>query len=356
MRVSFVLPSVASIPFGGFKVIYEHANRLAARGHAIRLVHPRMIKRQTSALQVIKQPLWLARERRRKPWFEFDSRVERLFVTHIDTTHVPDADAVVATSWKTAGAVSRLSAGKGRQLYFVQDYEYWRNASPAERKQIGETFALNLEMISISSAVSGMIAEYGSAPLAVINSGIDHHVFRMTTPPADRSPATVGFPFRTEEFKGAGDAVAALAQVRERFPDLEAWAFGAAPGRALPTWIRYLHAGSDEDIAALLNRLAIFIVPSWFEGWGLPGIEASACGAALVTTDNGGARDYAEDGRTALVVPPGDPRLLADRILRLIEQTEERKQIAWRGMQRALSYRWDDASDSLEAVLLSVID
>ena len=50
-----------------------------------------------------------------------------------------------------------------------------------------------------------------------------------------------------------------------------------------------------------------------------PGLESLACGTPLVTTDNGGCREYAIDGETALVVPPRDARAMADAIRRLLD-------------------------------------
>ena len=62
----------------------------------------------------------------------------------------------------------------------------------------------------------------------------------------------------------------------------------------------------------LYNQSRVFVQPSFHEGFGYTAVEAMACGCALVTTDNGGSRDYAVADETALVVPPGDPAGLAD--------------------------------------------
>ena len=56
----------------------------------------------------------------------------------------------------------------------------------------------------------------------------------------------------------------------------------------------------------IYNTSRVFLCTSWVEGFGLTNVEAMACGAALVTTDNGGSRDYALHGETALVAPCGD--------------------------------------------------
>ena len=65
--------------------------------------------------------------------------------------------------------------------------------------------------------------------------------------------------------------------------------------------------------------LPIYLCPSWDEGLGMPSMEAMACGSALVTYDNGGSRDYAHDGETALVAPRRDLPALVGALGRILE-------------------------------------
>src|SRR5206468_6433357 len=82
------------------------------------------------------------------------------------------------------------------------------------------------------------------------------------------------------------------------------------------------YAGKNLDQQALgreYESSQVFAVGSWFEGFCQPGLEALACGTPLVTTDNGGCREYAVDGETALVVPPRDAPQMAAAIRRLLD-------------------------------------
>jgi glycosyltransferase involved in cell wall biosynthesis len=76
-----------------------------------------------------------------------------------------------------------------------------------------------------------------------------------------------------------------------------------------------------------------------------------ACGAALVSTDNGGVRAYADDGKTALLSPPKDPVKLADNALKLLRNNNLRIHIAQRGHDHIQQFTWDRATDALEEVL-----
>jgi glycosyltransferase involved in cell wall biosynthesis len=102
----------------------------------------------------------------------------------------------------------------------------------------------------------------------------------------------------------------------------------------------------------IYNRSRIFLCSSHVEGFGLPSIEAMACGAALVTTSNGGADDYAIHGETALVCEPGDVTAMADHIERLLHDDELRIQLARQGGEYVRqTFDWDASAERLEAFL-----
>jgi glycosyltransferase involved in cell wall biosynthesis len=105
---------------------------------------------------------------------------------------------------------------------------------------------------------------------------------------------------------------------------------------------------SDEDLHRFYNSISIFILPSHYEGCGLPGMEAMACGAALVTADSGGVRDYAANGDAALVVPAGRPELLAGAVSELIADDARRRELAARGPDEMNSFQWATSTAALE--------
>jgi len=80
-------------------------------------------------------------------------------------------------------------------------------------------------------------------------------------------------------------------------------------------------------------------------------MEAMACGAALVTYDNGGCRDYARDGETALVAPRRDMSALAARLERLATDPTARAAIATAGQRFVTrAFDWDAAVTRMETV------
>jgi GT2 family glycosyltransferase len=115
------------------------------------------------------------------------------------------------------------------------------------------------------------------------------------------------------------------------------------------------YAGKNLDQHALGREYAaarVFAVGSWFEGFCQPGLEALACGTPLVTTDNGGCREYAVDGETALVVPPRDARAMADAIRCLRDDESLGAKFVANGLELVgRDFDWERRTDEFETVL-----
>ncbi len=115
------------------------------------------------------------------------------------------------------------------------------------------------------------------------------------------------------------------------------------------------YAGKNLEQAALGREYAtaqVFAVGSWFEGFCQPGLEALACAAPLVTTDNGGCREYAIDDETALVVPSRDAPAMADAIRRLLDDDALACRLVANGLDVvARDFDWERRTDEFEIVL-----
>jgi glycosyltransferase involved in cell wall biosynthesis len=96
----------------------------------------------------------------------------------------------------------------------------------------------------------------------------------------------------------------------------------------------------EQRIIELYSEAELAVVPSLYEGFSLPAIEAMACGVPLVATTGGALPEVVgEDGDTALLVPPGDSDALAGAIRRALDDPELRDRIGAAGRQRVIE-RW----------------
>jgi len=357
MKITFLLPGAAPRPIGGFKVVYEYANRLVARGHMVTIVHPAMLELDTSLGD---KPKKLFRYIQRRfdrsyfpsKWFRLDRRVQMLWVPSLMERSIPDDDVVIATAWQTAEWLALYGTEKGVKYYLIQDYEHYMTADSETRERIAATYNGVTHNIVISPACVEMLKACGAEVDAYIPNGIDFDTFKLKTDFVSTERLAIGFPSRPEKFKGTHDTVVALEKVRNEFGDrISAWSFGGRKPDYLPSWVSYYERPSDDILCDLYNSSAIFVTASHYEGWGLPGAEAMACGAALVSTEHGGVRAYAEHGRTALLSAPKDFDALAENVCRLLENSDLRQNIAQAGYQHIQHFTWDKAVDALEAAL-----
>jgi glycosyltransferase involved in cell wall biosynthesis len=109
--------------------------------------------------------------------------------------------------------------------------------------------------------------------------------------------------------------------------------------------VRWLGEVSDADLARLYRGAACLAYPSVYEGFGIPVLEAMACGTPVVTS-RGTAMEEVADG-AAVLVDPSDPAELAAGIERA---ASERDSLVARGLERARSFRWDAVADATAAV------
>jgi glycosyltransferase involved in cell wall biosynthesis len=331
MRISFVCPS-SRIPTGGVTTMYEFANGLARRGHHLRIAHGGFWGREgLTSLDEL-------------DWFSFHPDIEHFFGGPGEAIELPDGDIIFGT-----GAERRL----GEPVLLVQGVDMF----PREMER--EIFRTPCLKVCIASWLVAEGARFGvpARQLVHVPQGIDHGLYRPRTPPADRGPV-VGILHHDHPAKGWATGLEALELARRSVPELRVVAFGTkAPDEELPEWVE-LHVGLDPPsvVDVVYDRCRVFVQPSVFEGFGFTAVEAMACGCALVTTDNGGSADYAVEGETAVVVPPGDATGLAEGVVRLLGDDDLRLRLAAAGERWVRRFDWDRAAALLERSLEAYLE
>lgn len=355
MRITFVLSGVARVPVGGYAVVFEYANQLSRRGHEVTVVQPsrwvrygirgRLRSEIQAVVEAARRPL---PDDGRPSWFALDPRVRVVVPTRLRERDVPDGDAVVATAWETAPVVAALPASKGARYQLIQHYETWAG----HRARIDASWRLPLKKIVISRWLGRVAEELGApGPVTYIPNGIDLERFRLLRPIADRDPRRIGLLYHRWQWKGTADGLRALDQVRRTVPDIDVVVFGTDPSPSVPDWVTYETNPQGERLVTLYNSLAVYLHPSWMEGWPLPPAEAMACGAALAAYANDGVCDYATADETALMAPVHDVEGLARAVERFTLDPVLRVRLAEAGHRMIQDYTWNRAADRLDRLL-----
>jgi glycosyltransferase involved in cell wall biosynthesis len=106
--------------------------------------------------------------------------------------------------------------------------------------------------------------------------------------------------------------------------------------------VKFVGYLGDEDLRALYSSCRAFIYPSLYEGFGLPLLEAMACGAPVITSDIPSIRETVGD--VAVLVSPTNVDELARGIARLLENRVEREERSVAGKQHAAKFSWEKAA------------
>jgi glycosyltransferase involved in cell wall biosynthesis len=332
-------------------VIYALAQAMARRGHQVTLAHVPASDMFGSAPHKGEGGRASMRDgdcSKPPDWFEFDPAVP---IRHV------------------GGADEDEDSGDTQIVFgYVPSMEDSPNLLPVVLIQGANMVGARIETEAYSApcpkiCVASWLVEEGrhqgvpEQQLVHVPPGISHDKFRIRTPIDERAPLVV-YCHNQHRQKRARLAVEALEELHRSHPGVPVIAFGAlAPPDNLPDFIDYRRdPPQDMLVNEILGRASVFLQTSVVEGLGLPAIEAMACGAALVTTDNGGSRDYALPGRTAMVVDGNDEFVtleLARAMAALIDDETTRIRLATAGAEHVRStFDWGRCARLTEEFLM----
>jgi glycosyltransferase involved in cell wall biosynthesis len=225
-------------------------------------------------------------------------------------------------------------------------------------------------LVAVSHATAGLLEDLARprAPVHVIPHGVDHARFQPEDRDDDeaaRARAGVTQPYvafvgTLEPRKDVPTLVRAFDRVAQGQPGLTLVLAGArgwgadavdqaVAGAHHGDRIRLLGYVEEKDMPALLRGAAAVVYPSLEEGFGLPVLEAMACGAPVVTTSGTVMEEVA--GGAALLAPPGDARRLAAALEAALEGGAERRAL---GLEVAARHSWEASAEAHAAVYRSV--
>jgi GT2 family glycosyltransferase len=313
---------------GGHRDIFEHLNRLAARGHEVELFslgeHPE--------------------------WFELEvpTRTFRVYGDLVDA--LSDLDAIkVATWWNTGVPVWLASMRRGVPVFFVQDIETsYYPGSPEMQAHVLNGYRHEFHYMTISGWNRDRLQELGLTA-ELIPPGIDLATFRPLEGVRRREDMLLALG-RTNPLKNLPLTIDSWRRLGADGDRPELCLFGIEPELGPRHGARYVERPSDAEVNALFNEAAVFVQTSTHEGFCLPPLEAMATGGAVVCTDAHGNRDFCVDGVNCLIPDP-TPESVGGAIARLLADPGLRERLGRAGIATAAEYAWERRIDELEGFL-----
>jgi glycosyltransferase involved in cell wall biosynthesis len=113
--------------------------------------------------------------------------------------------------------------------------------------------------------------------------------------------------------------------------------------------IRFLGFVPEEDLPMLYAGACLFVFPSLYEGFGLPLVEAMACGTPIIASNASSIPEVVQDA--AILVSPHQAGDFAEAMLRVMGDADLRRTTVQRGLRRACDFRWDRAASRVLACM-----
>jgi len=316
---------------GGSKIILQHCNQLIEKGHKATIVchFPKPI------------------------WFPLDARVAFVHAPmgEVLCEYIPKCDVIVATYWKEI--YECVEQKMAPVVYFEQGDTHLfdqatMNAHTMEhiRKQIG----IAPFVYTVSTFAAEKLKENFNANAKVIPNAIDKTIFYPTQDAKEikggdkTTITTIG----SEHigFKCIINIVMAIEILKKMGHDIEfIWISPDAPSKL--TMIPVMVNPAQKEIGECMRKSDIYVCASLYESFCLPVLEAMTSGAAVVTTDNGGIRDFVTDGSNGLIIEKNNIADMVEKITMLINDTQLRRQIAVAAMETAQAFDWQYTTDKL---------
>lgn len=210
-----------------------------------------------------------------------------------------------------------------------------------------------------------IIERVGIAPekVTVIYHGIDHTVFyprQDDKKPAQKYILAVG---SIEPRKNLKNLLSAYAKLDRNFRDEYHLILVGAPGwnnqdivdeiKSLSQWVNYTGYVSDDELAELYAHASLFIYPSIYEGFGIPPLEAMACGTPVIVSNASTLPEVCADA--AYYIDPLDVKSITQGMVKVLGDAALQKELTAQGLIRAKEFHWEKSSREHQTVFDKVL-
>ncbi|KGH57477.1 hypothetical protein AO499_08720 [Oenococcus oeni] len=353
MRIIFVLPKAFyDTPIGGYKIIFNYANALAKKNNNVYIyflsdAFPPVNKFSLRQLCRFIYHKFFKNRNKKITWFDIDPQVHLVFEKSILEFTFHSGDVIFATAASTAKLVNKLSPRHGKHFYFIQhdestfepDYDTWN------------TWKLNMKKIVVATWIKHRIEKRTQSCVALVPNFINRQNFGIDNDITHRH-AVISMLYNTQSIKGTKYGMEALAIIKKLYPSVQVILFGVTSGPTHAMFnFKYFQKVNDKQLRRIYNESSIYVLPSILEGWGLTATDAMECGAALVTTDNGGVDDFTQNNISAIKVPVKSSLELAQGIEKLLINDDLRIKIAKEGVASIQKFTFERSFNELESII-----
>lgn len=332
MKISF--PLVGFNVSGGIRIIINIANGLARKGYSICIIVPDYAPVSPFELEDSVE-IKVISTKGKGIWRKLFYYLILCFVS------TQSSDVVFATGCKTSYCLflSKLIHVSSVRLFsLIQGYEPLSHVQHLVKNKFIKnifyiiakfSYKVPMKKIAVSSWIKDQI---GDNSIKVINNGVDLNVFLPNKKNNDKTNRfVIGTIGRLAKYKGYDIFLKAISSINSK--DIELIVLSQEDLK-LPNKIkaRIIKPNNDTQVVDFYHQCDIFVFTSFVEGFGMPPLEAMACGVPVITTDCGGIRDFVNNSNS-IIVPTGDVHSIANAVTMLKKDKNLRESLGQQGLK-----------------------
>lgn len=314
---------------GGSKIILEHANKLSNRGHKITL-----ISHDT-----------------RPDWFPLEKKVQFIQVPweEILCEQIPkETDVIVATYWREI--YECVEQRIAPVVYFEQGDFHLFDLEKLDKRTydyINKQLKTINFIYTVSSFAKKKLHEIYDVDATVIPNAVDDKVFYYKPHKENAIPNITIIGSEEAKFKRIQNIIDALNIIKQN-----GYKFNL-------NWITPTEPKKNKDLKPIINppqivigntlrKTDIYICASMYESFCLPVLEAMTCGAAIITTDNGGNMDFIKPNKNALIIEKDNINDIVQKVEKILNSKELKDSLVKNGVEESAQFSWTTTINKVE--------
>lgn len=337
--VSFVLSSLNRS--GGSRVTVEMGNRLFEKGYRVRILCMRTLP---SVRKIVRASILRIQGFDFEDWgTEFKGNLEMF--SDLNRLSFEPNEVVIGVGTQ---AIPLLRALR-QDVTKIRFCHGFASNKPAESRDV---WSGDMPTIAVSGTLAPQLKEFGCEQfVGVVPNGIRTDFYYEE----QRTRDGIGMVYGTHYNKAPEDSLRLLSLIMHHWPNVPLYVFGESkrPG-AIPSKYYYRYPSIDKA-RELYNRSKVWLMASRMEGLPGPSLEAMACGAAFVSTDNLGSAEVVQNGENGILVPVGQPEAFLEPVQLLLSDEHRRMEIVRRARETVAYFTWDRAVDRMVEVIDSLV-
>jgi len=209
---------------------------------------------------------------------------------------------------------------------------------------------------AISDSTAKDLIKRGISPdkIRIVNCGMDHELYYYDNSVEKCTEPTILYLGRIKKYKSVDVIIKAMPKILKKISAARLIVVGSGDyQKALENIADILGISrnvvftgfvSSAEKVSWMRRSHVIVNPSPKEGWGLTNIEANACGTPVIASDADGLRDSVCDGETGYLFPYGNTDLLAEKVIKVLDNESLRKNLSENSIKWAKTFTWERAA------------